>query len=87
MKPAPISKPLGDGHTRLTMREELSGPLLPVIGRTIPDMRSMFEGATAFNQPLGKWKVGPYVNVERMFQGASAFKQDLSAWATKPKLP
>lgn len=35
--------PQGDGATRLTMREEYSGPLLPMIGRSIPDLGPSFE--------------------------------------------
>lgn len=36
-------EPQDHGHTRFTMREEFSGPLLPVIGRTIPDMTEAFD--------------------------------------------
>jgi hypothetical protein len=33
-----------DGNrTRFTMREEYSGPLLPLIGRTIPDLQPSFD--------------------------------------------
>ena len=33
----------GDGSTEFSMREEFSGPLLPLIGRSIPDLSSAFE--------------------------------------------
>jgi hypothetical protein len=32
-----------DGATRFTMREELTGPMLPLIWRTIPDTGPSFE--------------------------------------------
>lgn len=37
----------GGGDTRFTLREEFSGPLLPLIGRTIPDMSDAFRGFVA----------------------------------------
>lgn len=36
-------EPQGDSATRFTIREVFSGPLLPLIGRSIPDMNSPFE--------------------------------------------
>jgi hypothetical protein len=35
--------PQSQGATNFTLREEFSGPLLPLIGRSIPDMTSTFE--------------------------------------------
>jgi hypothetical protein len=35
--------PESDGTTRFTMREEYSGPLLPLIGRSIPDLGPSFR--------------------------------------------
>ena len=35
--------PEKDGTTRFAMREEFSGVLLPLIGRSIPDLNSSFE--------------------------------------------
>jgi hypothetical protein len=35
--------PQSNGATEFTLREEFSGPLLPLIGRSIPDMTSTFE--------------------------------------------
>jgi hypothetical protein len=35
--------PNGDGSTRSALREEFSGPLLPLIGRTLPDLTTTFE--------------------------------------------
>jgi hypothetical protein len=35
--------PLGNGATNLTVREEYTGPLLPLIWRTIPDLGPSFE--------------------------------------------
>jgi hypothetical protein len=36
-------KPEGAGVTRFTMEERFSGPLLPLIGRTLPDFGPSFE--------------------------------------------
>jgi hypothetical protein len=36
-------QPLGGGTTRFTMREEYRGPLLPMIGKSIPDLGPSFE--------------------------------------------
>ena len=35
--------PQGNGSTQFTLREEFSGPLLALIGRSIPDMTTTFE--------------------------------------------
>ena len=35
--------PAGDGATKFTMREEYSGPLLPLIWRTLPDFQPSFD--------------------------------------------
>ena len=35
--------PEGEGRTRFYMREEFSGPLLPLIWRTMPDMSDSFR--------------------------------------------
>jgi hypothetical protein len=35
--------PAGDGATRFRMREEYTGPLLPLIWRTMPDLGPSFE--------------------------------------------
>ncbi len=39
--------PKPDGSTDFTLREEFSGPLLPLFGRTIPDMNDSFRNAVA----------------------------------------
>lgn len=35
--------PRGDGATQFTMREEYSGPLLPVIWKSMPDLGPSFR--------------------------------------------
>lgn len=35
---------LGNGRSRLALREVFSGPMLPLIGRSLPDMTEAFEG-------------------------------------------
>jgi hypothetical protein len=39
--------PQGNGTTQFTLHEVFSGPLLPLIGRSIPDMTAAFEGFAA----------------------------------------
>lgn len=39
--------PQGNGSVEFTIREVFSGPLLPLIGRSIPDMTSSFEQLAA----------------------------------------
>ena len=36
-------EPQGDGVTQFSLREVFSGPLLPIIGRSLPDLQSNFE--------------------------------------------
>ena len=38
-----VLTPRADGGTEFSTREEFSGPLLPIIGRTIPDLTPSFE--------------------------------------------
>jgi surface protein len=40
----------------------------------------MFNGASAFNQPLAKWNVGKVTDMKYMFASASAFNQPLARW-------
>jgi hypothetical protein len=35
--------PEGEGETRFTMREEYSGPMLPLIWRSMPDLQPSFD--------------------------------------------
>merc|ERR1712060_624918 len=44
------------------------------------DMGMMFQGAKAFNQPIGKWKTDMVTNMGVMFERASKFNQDISMW-------
>jgi surface protein len=43
-------------------------------------MMGMFYGASAFNQPIGKWNVGNVTNMSWMFRDAHSFNQDISNW-------
>ena len=40
-------------------------------------MKEMFQGAKAFNQDLGAWRIDTVTNMREMFQRAKAFDQDL----------
>ena len=48
----------------------------------VTDMRRMFEGAKAFNQPIGNWDTSKVTNMAYMFTGASAFNQPIGNWDT-----
>jgi surface protein len=42
---------------------------------------SMFQSATAFNQPIGNWPLSASsINMSRMFQSATNFNQDIGSW-------
>ena len=47
---------------------------------TVTDMRTMFSGASDFNQDLSKWDVLAVTVMGYMFSRATAFNQDLSQW-------
>ena len=49
----------------------------------ITNMQGMFQGATAFNQPLNNWNTQSVTNMDATFNGATAFNQPLSNWNTQ----
>ena len=46
----------------------------------VTSMRSMFQGASNLNQPIGHWDVSNVTNMANMFQNASAFNQPIGGW-------
>ena len=46
----------------------------------VQDMQSMFNGASAFNQPLNTWVTTSLTNTTEMFVGATSFNQPLNLW-------
>merc|ERR1740123_356507 len=40
----------------------------------------MFFGASAFNQPLGDWRVDKVTDMSVMFEGAASFNQPIGGW-------
>ena len=56
-----------------------NGDVLEVSGIT-----TMFDGASAFNQPLtrdgNKWNTSNVTNMTEMFKNTSSFNQDLTSW-------
>ena len=43
---------------------------------------SMFQGATAFNQPIGGWNTAAVTTMANMFSNATAFNQPIGDWNT-----
>lgn len=48
----------------------------------ITTMNGMFQGAPAFNQPIGSWDTSKVTTMASMFLGATAFNQPLDNWNT-----
>ena len=46
----------------------------------ITNMSRMFEGAEAFNQPIGNWDVSKVTDMSGMFWSARAFNQPIGNW-------
>jgi surface protein len=53
-----------------------------VVPAAVTNMGSVFQGATAFNQPIGGWNTSSVTNMGSMFQGATAFNQPIGGWNT-----
>jgi surface protein len=49
-------------------------------------MGALFQGATAFDQDIGNWKIGEVTSIYAMFRNASSFNQDLRLWNTSSVL-
>jgi surface protein len=47
---------------------------------SVTDMKEMFFGANAFNQPLNDWNVSSVTDMNSMFYYATAFNQSLNDW-------
>jgi surface protein len=45
-------------------------------------MASMFDSATAFNQPIGGWNTSAVTTMASMFYEAQAFHQPIGGWNT-----
>jgi len=57
-------------------------PTRPLTWNTssVTTMRSMFSGATAFNQDISSWDVSNVTDMQYMFNNADAFNEDISSW-------
>ncbi|MBS1916657.1 MAG: BspA family leucine-rich repeat surface protein [Bacteroidetes bacterium] len=48
----------------------------------VTNMNAMFQGAYAFNQPIGNWNTSSVTNMSEMFENAYAFNQPIGTWNT-----
>lgn len=48
----------------------------------VKNMRSIFNGASAFNQDIGNWNTAAVTNMSYMFNRATIFDQDIGNWNT-----
>ncbi len=46
----------------------------------VTTMTRLFEGAAAFNQPIGGWNTSAVTNMSSMFNDATAFNQSIGGW-------
>lgn len=46
----------------------------------VTNMNYMFNGAAAFNQPIGSWDVSAVTDMRAMFTSATAFNQPIGTW-------
>ena len=46
----------------------------------ITEMRHLFEGNTAFNEPINDWDMSSVTDVYKMFKDATSFNQPLNDW-------
>ena len=51
-----------------------------VFTTSVTNLDSMFQSATAFNQPIGNWTLGSAVTMASMFRSAIAFNQPIGGW-------
>ena len=47
---------------------------------SVTDMYRMFNGANAFNQPIGNWDVSSVQRMESVFRWAFAFNKSITDW-------
>ena len=47
---------------------------------SLNNLRHAFDGATAFNQYIGSWRVSSITGFQKMFQNATSFNQSLNDW-------
>ncbi|MEY2695662.1 MAG: hypothetical protein RLZZ72_918 [Actinomycetota bacterium] len=48
----------------------------------VTNMRSMFEGATGFNQDISNWDTSNVTDMGHMFSRAASFNQPIGSWTT-----
>ena len=55
-------------------------PFNNIVTTLVTDMSSMFQNATAFNQPIGSWDVSNVITMGSMFNQASSYNQPIKTW-------
>ena len=76
--------PVDNSHYLTLKFGNLSGWAMTDVGlwstSKVSNMKSMFYGASSFNQDIGDWNVNNVTDMSSMFQGASNFNKVIANW-------
>jgi prepilin-type N-terminal cleavage/methylation domain-containing protein len=68
--------------TKISFQSSVNLVSVAKLPATVVDMSYMFNGDTAFNQPIDSWDTSNATSMLGMFLGASAFNQPIGSWNT-----